>query len=84
MNAKEYYNDFVGRYEIQKKYANKDKRELLFEVIEGYAKHKEKNLLKKYIEHINECEGSDFIDIGSTVDFKPEELVELTSLSNSR
>jgi hypothetical protein len=41
MNAQEFYNDFVSRYEIQKKYQNKDKRQLLFEVIEKYAEHKQ-------------------------------------------
>lgn len=41
MDAQEFYNDFVGRYEIQKKYQNKDKRQLLFEVIEKYAEHKQ-------------------------------------------
>ena len=41
MNAKEFFYDFLDRHEIQKKYQNKDVRQLIFEVIEKYAEHKQ-------------------------------------------
>ena len=67
MNAQEFYNDFVGRYEIQKKYKNKDKRQLLFEVIEKYAEHKQlliHSVVKSFTaeEVVNELKENETLD----------------------
>ena len=67
MNAQEFYNDFVGRYEIQKKYQNKDKRQLLFEVIEKYAEHKQlliHSVVKSFTaeEVVNELKENETLD----------------------
>ena len=44
MDAKQFYNGFISSPEIQIKYNGKDKQALLFEVMEKYADHKNRNL----------------------------------------
>jgi hypothetical protein len=40
MTAEEFYTKYVNRLDIQLKYKNKDKRGLLFEVMEKYSEYK--------------------------------------------
>ena len=47
MTAEEFYTKYVNRLDIQLKYNNKDKRGLLFEVMEKYSEYK--NSLQLYI-----------------------------------
>ena len=39
MTAEEFYTNYVNRLDTQLKYRNKDKRELLFEVMNKYAEY---------------------------------------------
>ena len=43
MDAKQFYNRFINTPDIKTKYDGKNKRELLFELMEKYADYKSKN-----------------------------------------
>jgi hypothetical protein len=42
-----------------------------------------KSLLKKYIKHVDNCEGTDFVDCVSVPFFTDDEILELKKLSNN-
>tara|TARA_R110000851_G_scaffold146783_1_gene286582 strand:- start:222 stop:350 length:129 start_codon:yes stop_codon:yes gene_type:complete len=42
MDAEQFYNYYINKLSIQIKYRKKDKRALLFEVMEEYVKYKNK------------------------------------------
>ena len=39
INAEQFYVKYVNRLDVQIKYKNKDKRKLLFEVMDEYSKY---------------------------------------------